>query len=60
MPEKHLDETPNEYIQWRYSSGEDRELAEQEGKKVTAEEEAAMHKSHSIRNEDGTVSVAGS
>jgi elongation factor 3 len=27
--EKHLDESPNEYIQWRYSSGEDREANEQ-------------------------------
>jgi elongation factor 3 len=53
--EKHLDETPNEYIQWRYSSGEDRELSEQEGKKVTAEEEQALQKEHTIRNEDGTV-----
>jgi len=53
--EKHLDQTPNEYIQWRYSSGEDRELAEQEGRKLTEEEEKQMQKVHSIRNEDGTV-----
>jgi elongation factor 3 len=53
--ENHLDKTPNEYIQWRYSSGEDREAQEQEGKKVTAEEEANMQKVHTIRNEDGTV-----
>merc|ERR1719183_664571 len=53
--ENHLDKTPNEYIQWRYSSGEDREAQEQEGKKVTAEEEANMQKVHTVRNEDGTV-----
>jgi elongation factor 3 len=53
--DKHLDSTPNEYIQWRYSSGEDREAQEQEGKKVTAEEEANMQKVHTVRNEDGTV-----
>jgi elongation factor 3 len=53
--EKHLDETPNEYIQWRYSSGEDRESNEQESKKLTAEEEADMQKVHVIRSEDGTV-----
>jgi elongation factor 3 len=54
--EKHLDDTPNEYIQWRYSSGEDREANEQESKKLTAEEEAEMQKVHVVRNEDGTVS----
>jgi len=53
--EKHLDLTPNDYIQWRYSSGEDRELAEQEGRKLTEEEEKHMLKVHSIRNEDGSI-----
>lgn len=28
--EKHLDKTPNQYIQWRYAPGEDREAAEKE------------------------------
>jgi len=53
--EKHLDETPNEYIQWRYSSGEDREANEQDTKKLTKEEEEEMQKVHVIRGEDGTV-----
>mmetsp|Transcript_130525 Transcript_130525/g.194371 ORF Transcript_130525/g.194371 Transcript_130525/m.194371 type:complete len:1068 (+) Transcript_130525:173-3376(+) len=53
--ENHLDKTPNEYIQWRYSSGEDREALEQDGKKVTKEEEDNMQKVHTVRNEDGTV-----
>mmetsp|Transcript_68334 Transcript_68334/g.142419 ORF Transcript_68334/g.142419 Transcript_68334/m.142419 type:complete len:1066 (-) Transcript_68334:74-3271(-) len=53
--ENHLDSTPNEYIQWRYSSGEDREALEQDGKKLTQDEEANMQKVHTIRNEDGTV-----
>jgi elongation factor 3 len=53
--EKHLDETPNEYIQWRYSSGEDRELQEQEGKKVTEEEQKKMDEVKTIRDEDGNV-----
>ncbi|EKX35623.1 hypothetical protein GUITHDRAFT_155433 [Guillardia theta CCMP2712] len=53
--ENHLDQTPNEYIQWRYSSGEDREANEQEGKKLTEQEEADLQKVHVIRNEDGTV-----
>eukprot|EP00291_Cryptomonas_curvata_P028722 CAMPEP_0172205916 /NCGR_PEP_ID=MMETSP1050-20130122/32903_1 /TAXON_ID=233186 /ORGANISM="Cryptomonas curvata, Strain CCAP979/52" /LENGTH=972 /DNA_ID=CAMNT_0012884891 /DNA_START=40 /DNA_END=2956 /DNA_ORIENTATION=+ len=53
--EAHLDETPNEYIQWRYSSGEDREANMQEGSKLTKEEETEMAKVHVIRKEDGTV-----
>mmetsp|Transcript_46693 Transcript_46693/g.106563 ORF Transcript_46693/g.106563 Transcript_46693/m.106563 type:complete len:1075 (-) Transcript_46693:124-3348(-) len=53
--ENHLDKSPNEYIQWRYSSGEDREAMEQEGKKLTETEEANMQKVHTVRNEDGTV-----
>ena len=53
--DKHLDETPNEYIQWRYSSGEDRESVDAESKKLTQEEEDAMNKVQTIRNEDGTV-----
>lgn len=28
--EKHLDKTPNEYIQWRFAPGEDREAQEKE------------------------------
>jgi elongation factor 3 len=53
--DKHLDSTPNEYIQWRYSSGEDRESLEDVSKKITEEDAAAMEKVHTIRNEDGTV-----
>eukprot|EP00802_Teleaulax_amphioxeia_P001701 Tamp_01703.p1 GENE.Tamp_01703~~Tamp_01703.p1 ORF type:complete len:1085 (+),score=404.64 Tamp_01703:120-3257(+) len=53
--EKHLDSTPNEYIQWRYSSGEDREGLEQEGKKVTEEEQKKMEEVKTIRDEDGNV-----
>merc|ERR1711998_798186 len=53
--ENHLDSTPNEYICWRYSSGEDREAAGQEGKKITDEEKAKMEQVHTIRKEDGTV-----
>ncbi|EKX36084.1 hypothetical protein GUITHDRAFT_155320 [Guillardia theta CCMP2712] len=53
--ENHLDQTPNEYIQWRYSSGEDREANEQEARKMTKEEEDNLEKVHVIRNDDGTV-----
>jgi len=53
--EKHLDESPNEYIQWRYSSGEDRESLESEDKKITKDEEANMQKVQVIRDEEGNV-----
>jgi len=40
--EKHLDKTPNQYIQWRYAPGEDREAAEKEVRQITEEERLAM------------------
>eukprot|EP00245_Coleochaete_scutata_P011263 TRINITY_DN414_c0_g1_i3.p1 TRINITY_DN414_c0_g1~~TRINITY_DN414_c0_g1_i3.p1 ORF type:complete len:1054 (-),score=299.78 TRINITY_DN414_c0_g1_i3:701-3862(-) len=40
--EQHLDKTPNEYIQWRYASGEDREELDKVSRKVSEEEEKAM------------------
>jgi elongation factor 3 len=40
--EKHLDKSPNEYIQWRYASGEDKEAAEKQISKLTEEEEKKM------------------
>jgi len=40
--EKHLDKSPNEYIQWRYASGEDKEAADKQASKVTEEEEKKM------------------
>ena len=49
--EKHLDKTPNEYIQWRYSSGEDREKLEEE----THEYTESTEKEQVFKNEDGTV-----
>ena len=44
--EKHLDKTPNEYIQWRYSSGEDREKAE---------DKEDLTKEKVFKTEDGTI-----
>lgn len=32
--EKHLDKTPNEYIEWRYSFGEDREKIDENENKI--------------------------
>eukprot|EP00644_Phytophthora_capsici_P000110 jgi/Phyca11/503560/fgenesh2_kg.PHYCAscaffold_4_\ len=36
--ESHLDETANQYIQWRFQSGEDKELLAKETRKLTPEE----------------------
>jgi elongation factor 3 len=41
---QHLDKTPNEYIQWRYQGGEDKEALVKATVKVTEEEEAKMKK----------------
>jgi elongation factor 3 len=46
--EKHLDKTPNEYIQWRYASGEDREDQDKITLKVSEEEEKKMNEKHVI------------
>jgi len=40
--ESHLNKTPNEYIRWRYSGGEDKEAIAKDTMKVTDEEAALM------------------
>ena len=50
--EKHLDKTPNEYILWRYSSGEDREKLEEETHEASRE---STEKEQVFKNEDGTI-----
>jgi len=40
--EQHLDKSPNQYIQWRYAIGEDREALEKVDRKMTAEDEKAL------------------
>lgn len=49
--EKHLDITPNEYIQWRYATGEDREELEKVDRVVTEEEEKQMQQAFVIDGE---------
>lgn len=49
--ESHLDKTPNEYIQWRYAIGEDREALMKVDRKETAEDKAAREKIHVIDGE---------
>jgi len=40
--ENHLDMTPNQYIQWRYATGEDRESLDKVSRKMKEEEEKKM------------------
>ena len=43
--ESHLTKTPNEYIQWRYGTGEDKETLEKVTYKLTPEEEIMLKRS---------------
>jgi elongation factor 3 len=49
--ESHLDKTPNQYIQWRYATGEDREELGKANRQVSEEEEKAMSKVHLIEGQ---------
>ena len=44
LVEQHLDKSPNQYIQWRYATGEDREALLKVDRKITEEEEKKMKK----------------
>eukprot|EP01025_Chloroclados_australasicus_P028802 TRINITY_DN2853_c0_g1_i1.p1 TRINITY_DN2853_c0_g1~~TRINITY_DN2853_c0_g1_i1.p1 ORF type:complete len:1105 (+),score=183.25 TRINITY_DN2853_c0_g1_i1:273-3317(+) len=50
--EEHLDWTPNQYIQWRYASGEDREEQQKVSRQVLQEEQKKMEEI--IKMPDGT------
>jgi elongation factor 3 len=49
--EQHLEKTPNQYIQWRYAIGEDREGLTKVARKVTDDDVAAMDRVHVIDGE---------
>ncbi|KAF7729757.1 translational elongation factor EF-1 alpha [Apophysomyces ossiformis] len=53
--EKHLDITPNEYIQWRYATGEDREELDKVDRVITEEEEKQMNQTFVIDGEKRVV-----
>lgn len=40
--EQHLDKSPNQYIQWRYAIGEDREALDKVDRKLTEADEKAL------------------
>jgi elongation factor 3 len=48
--EEHLDKTPNEYIRWRYETGEDKESLVKISMAVTSEEEKLQKSSFKLRD----------
>lgn len=42
--EMHLEKTPNQYLQWRYANGDDREVLMKQTRILTAEDQAQMDK----------------
>lgn len=48
--ENHLDKTPNEYIRWRYETGEDKEGLDRITMKMTEEDEAKLDKNIMVDN----------
>ncbi|GAB7342042.1 hypothetical protein MBLNU457_g0328t2 [Dothideomycetes sp. NU457] len=42
--EMHLEKTPNQYLQWRYANGDDREVMMKQTRVLTAEDKAQMDK----------------
>ncbi|KAJ1557989.1 translational elongation factor EF-1 alpha, partial [Nowakowskiella sp. JEL0078] len=49
--EQHLDKTANQYIQWRYQYGEDREMLAKESRQITEDEQKLMDKPIVIEGE---------
>ena len=46
----HLDKTPNEYVQWRFEKGEDKELLMKQSRVLSKEEEDQMNKEVTGKN----------
>ncbi|KAI7899803.1 P-loop containing nucleoside triphosphate hydrolase protein [Cokeromyces recurvatus] len=49
---QHLEKTPTDYLQWRYSTGEDKEVAEKETRIWSDEERAQMEKKIPVNGEE--------
>ncbi|CEG72495.1 Putative mRNA export factor elf1 [Rhizopus microsporus] len=49
---QHLEKTPTDYLQWRYSTGEDKEVAEKETRAWSEEEKEQMQKFIKVDGED--------
>lgn len=53
--EQHLEKTPNEYIRWRYQTGEDKENLTKVTAQYTEEEERMMKEKIPVPQEDGSI-----
>jgi len=53
--EQHLEKTPNEYIRWRYQTGEDKENLTKVTAQYTPEEERLMKEKIPVPQEDGSI-----
>ena len=53
--ERHQDKTPNEYIQWRYAGGDDKEALTKEANKISEEEQAKMAAAVEIETKEGLI-----
>jgi elongation factor 3 len=53
--EQHLEKTPNEYIRWRYQTGEDKENLTKVTAQYTEEEERLMKEKIPVPQEDGSI-----
>ena len=42
--EMHMEKTPNQYLQWRYANGDDREVLMKQTRVLTPEDQAQMEK----------------
>ncbi|KAI9353994.1 P-loop containing nucleoside triphosphate hydrolase protein [Pilaira anomala] len=49
---QHLEKTPTDYLQWRYSTGEDKEVAEKETRAWSEEEIKQMDKMITVNGEE--------
>ena len=52
--EQHMEKTPNEYLQWRYANGDDREVFLKQSRLLTAEDRAQMEKPIDLGDGKGT------
>jgi elongation factor 3 len=53
--EQHLNQTPNQYIQWRYAGGEDKEGIQRAARQVSEEEQKVMEKPVMIADDAGVM-----
>jgi ATPase subunit of ABC transporter with duplicated ATPase domains len=56
--EQHLEKTPMDYLQWRYSTGEDKEVLEKETRQWTDDEKAQMEKHIEINGDKRQIEVS--